>query len=181
MRIAIAQEIHDGIAQDLIALGYQIDLVLAQPETPSLVRHEMRTIRHNLSDLIVKVRNEILNLRKGFDFWVEIQRLADQISPLIHINTGDSVVEPQDQELLLLVVAELLRNATHHSGATQIHLTFTQDNNQTMVVISDNGSGGAIIAQDRYGLLGCVERVQSHGGKIDIETGVKGTTVAITL
>ena len=42
MRIAIAQEIHDGIAQDLSALGYQIDLVLAQPDTPSSVRHEMR-------------------------------------------------------------------------------------------------------------------------------------------
>ena len=55
MRIAIAQEIHDGIAQDLIALGYQIDLVLAQPHTPSSVRHEMSTIRHDLSDLIIKV------------------------------------------------------------------------------------------------------------------------------
>ena len=79
MRIAIAQEIHDGIAQDLIALGYQIDLVLAEPDTPSSVRHEMRSIRHNLSNLIVKVRNEILNLRKGSDFWGEIQNIADHI------------------------------------------------------------------------------------------------------
>lgn len=181
MRIAIAQEIHDGIAQDLIALGYQIDLVLAQPDTPSSIRHEMRTIRHNLSDLIVKVRNEILNLRKEIDFWVEIQRLADQISPIIQINSGDSVIDPQDQELLLHVIAELLRNAAQHSGATQIQLTFTESDNQTMVVISDNGSGGAIISKDRYGLLGCVERVQSHGAEMAIETGINGTTVSITL
>jgi signal transduction histidine kinase len=50
-----------------------------------------------------------------------------------------------------------------------------------MVVISDNGTGGAKISKDRYGLVGCFERVQSHGGKIDIETGAKGTIVSITL
>lgn len=181
MRIAIAQEIHDGIAQDLIALGYQIDLVLAQPDTPSSVRHEMRTIRHNLSDLIVKVRNEILNLRKGNDFWVAVQSTADHISPLITISTGECVIEDKDQEFLLHVIAELLRNAAHHSGATQIHLSFSQGDNQTMVVISDNGTGGAKFTKDRYGLVGCFERVQSHGGKIDIETGAKGTIVSITL
>ena len=181
MRIAIAQEIHDGIAQDLIALGYQIDLVLAQPDTPSSVRHEMRTIRHNLSDLIVKVRNEILNLRKDSYFWVEIQNTADHISPLITISAGKCEIEYKDQEFLLHVIAELLRNAAHHSGATQIHLSFSQGDNQIMVVISDNGSGGAKITKDRYGLVGCFERVQSHGAKIDIETGAKGTTVSITL
>ena len=181
MRIAIAQEIHDGIAQDLIALGYQIDLVLAQPDTPSSVRHEMRTIRHNLSDLIVKVRNEILNLRKGNDFWAAIQCTADHISPLITISTGECVIEDKDQEFLLHVITELLRNAAHHSGATQIQLSFSQGNNQTMVVISDNGSGGAKITQDRYGLVGCIERVQKHGAQIDIETGAKGTTVSIAL
>lgn len=181
MRITIAQEIHDGIAQDLIALGYQIDLVLAQPDTPSSVRHEMRTIRHNLSDLIMKVRNEILNLRKVSNFWVEIQSAADHISPLINISTGECVIEDKDQEFLLPVITELLRNAAHHSGATQIHLRCTQDDNQTMVVISDNGSGGAKITQDRYGLVGCVERVRNHGAKIVIETGAEGTTVSITL
>jgi signal transduction histidine kinase len=141
----------------------------------------MRTIRHNLSDLIVKVRNEILNLRKGNDFWVAVQSTADQISPLITISTGECAIEDTDQEFLLHVIAELLRNAAHHSGATQIHLSFSQGDNQTMVVISDNGTGGAKITKDRYGLVGCFERVQRHGGKIDIETGAKGTKVSITL
>jgi NarL family two-component system sensor histidine kinase LiaS len=181
VRIAIAQEIHDGIAQDLIALGYQIDLVLAQPHTPSSVRHEMRTIRHDLSDLIIKVRSEIFNLRKPSEFWLALQRVADQLSPIIEISTGDCAVDPQDEELLLQVIPELLRNSLHHSGATQIRISFTQEKNHLVVAISDNGSGGAKITSDRYGLLGCVERVQSHSATISIETGEKGTTVSITL
>jgi signal transduction histidine kinase len=181
VRIAIAQEIHDGIAQDLIALGYQIDLVLAQPHTPSSVRHEMRTIRHDLSDLIIKVRSEIFNLRKPSEFWLALQRVADQLSPIVEISSGDCAVNPQDEELLLQVIPELLRNALHHSGATQIHISFTQEKDHLVVAISDNGTGGAKITSDRYGLLGCVERVQSHGATISLESGEKGTTVSITL
>lgn len=155
--------------------------MLAQPDTPSSVRHEVRTIRHNLSDLIVKVRNEILNLRKDSDFWADIQRTADHISPLITISTGECVIEDKDQEFLLHVITELLRNAAHHSRATQIHLSFSNGDNHTMVSVADNGSGGAKITQGRYGLVGCVERVQKHGAQIDIETGAEGTTVSIAL
>jgi signal transduction histidine kinase len=181
VRIAIAQEIHDGIAQDLIALGYQIDLVLAQPDTPSSIRNEMRTIRHDLSDLIIKVRSEIFNLRKPSEFWLALQQIADQLSPIVEISTGNCAVDPKDQELLLQIIPELLRNSLHHSGATQIRISFSEVKNRLVVAISDNGSGGAKISSDRYGLLGCVERVQSHGATISIETGEKGTTVSITL
>jgi signal transduction histidine kinase len=162
-RIAIAQDIHDGIAQDLIALGYHLDLILAEPATPATVRHEVRTVRHDLSALIVKVRNEIFDLRSSGDFWIECD------------------LEPAERALLLQVIPELLRNAARHSGASQIHLSCTAQNNQTVVTIRDNGSGGAKVSQGRYGLLGCIERVESDGGFITIESGEKGTTVAITL
>jgi signal transduction histidine kinase len=180
-RIAIAQEIHDGIAQDLIALGYQIDCVIAEPDTPALIRHEMRTIRHDLTMLIVKVRNEILNLRKPQDFWSQIHLTAGAISPLITVTGEDNSLDQHEEELLAHVLPELLRNAAHHSGASQIQLSFTQENNRRVVTISDNGSGGAQVTENRYGLLGCIERVQSHGGTIAITSGVEGTTVTITL
>jgi NarL family two-component system sensor histidine kinase LiaS len=180
-RIAIAQEIHDGIAQDLIALGYQIDCVLAEPDTPALVRHEIRTIRHDLSTLIVKVRNEIFDLRKSHEFWKQIHLTAGEISPLITVSGDKSSLDPQDEGLLTQVLPELLRNAANHSGATEIDLSFVSKNNHCVVTISDNGSGGAKITENRYGLLGCVERVQSHGASLVIETGLRGTTITISL
>ena len=180
-RIAIAQDIHDGIAQDLIALGYHLDLILAEPATPATVRHEVRTVRHDLSTLIVKVRNEIFELRSSGDFWIEIDQIAASISPIIEIKSDECDLEPSVRTLLLQVIPELLRNAARHSGASQIHLSCTAQNNQTVVTIRDNGSGGAKVSQGRYGLLGCIERVESDGGFITIESGEKGTTVAITL
>ena len=180
-RIAIAQDIHDGIAQDLIALGYHLDLILAEPATPAMVRHEVRTVRHDLTALIVKVRNEIFDLRSSGDFWIEIDQIAASISPIIEITSDECDLEPAERTLLLQVIPELLRNAAHHSGASQIHLSCTAQNNQTVVTIRDNGSGGAEVSQGRYGLLGCIERVENYGGFITIESGEKGTTVAITL
>ena len=129
----------------------------------------------------MKVRNEIFNLRKQSNFWVEIELIADHISPIIEINADECAIEPHDEELLLHVLPELLCNAAQHSGATQIYLSFSQENNHCVVTIGDNGIGGAKITENRYGLLGCVERVQSHGALISIETGTKGTTVTITL
>ena len=180
-RIAIAQDIHDGIAQDLIALGYHLDLILAEPATPATVRHEVRTVRHDLSALIVKVRNEIFDLRSTGDFWIELDQIAASISPIIVTDRGGCKLNPEASALVLQVAPELLRNAARHSGASQIHLSFTAQNNQTVVTIQDNGSGGATVSQGRYGLLGCIERVESYGGFMTIESGEKGTTVAITL
>ena len=62
-RIKIAQELHDGIAQDLVGLSYSLDLLLAAPETPSVTRMELRTILFKVSALIESVRAEIFNLR----------------------------------------------------------------------------------------------------------------------
>ena len=59
----IARQIHDGIAQDLVALGYSLDLSLAAPELPITTRAELRTLRFEVTELIEKVRREILNLR----------------------------------------------------------------------------------------------------------------------
>lgn len=180
-RIAIAQEIHDGIAQDLIALGYHLDLILAQPATPSSVRHELRSVRHDLSALIVSVRNEIFDLRTSGDFWGELEKIASSISPIITIEAGRCDCDEAAQLLLLQVIPELLRNAVHHSGATQIELSFASENDRSVVTINDNGTGGAKVSDSRYGLLGCIERVESYGATMTIDSGEQGTAITITL
>ena len=61
----IARKIHDGIAQDLVALGYRVDQALGAPELPKTTRLELRNLRFGITDLIEKVRREILNLRSS--------------------------------------------------------------------------------------------------------------------
>jgi signal transduction histidine kinase len=180
-RVEIAQEIHDGIAQDLVALGYELDLVLAAPLTPAVIRNDVRTIRFRVSELIEKVRGEIYDLRSHAEFNTELRGIVSAISPTIEISGDELELTDVDRHLLLRVIPELLRNAHIHSGATQIHLQLLSAEDGVMVKVSDNGHGGAIPTSGRYGLLGSIERVKDHGASIEIDSRKDGTTITITL
>ena len=180
-RVEIAQEIHDGIAQDLVALGYELDLVLAAPLTPAVIRNDVRTIRFRVSELIEKVRGEIYDLRSHAEFNSSLREIARTISPSIAISIEEIELSDADRQLLLRVIPELLRNAHHHSGASQIHLQLLSGEDGVMVQVSDNGHGGAIPTSGRYGLLGSIERVKDHCASIEIDSRKEGTTITITL
>lgn len=180
-RVEIAQEIHDGIAQDLVALGFQLDFVLAAPLTPAVIRNEIRTIRFRVSELIEKARSEIYNLRSKEEFNGQLLSIVLAISPTIEITADDIDLTESDRHLLLRVIPELLRNAYTHSGASQIHLHLSSSKDGVMVKVSDNGRGGAAPTSGRYGILGCIERVESHGASINIDSREDGTTITITL
>ena len=180
-RVEIAQEIHDGIAQDLVALGYQLDLVLAAPLTPAVIRNDVRTIRFRVSELIEKVRDEIYDLRSQAKFHNQLLEVVTSISPAIEISGELQALSDDEEQLLIRVIPELLRNAHLHSGASQIQLTLNSGEDGVMVKISDNGHGGAKPTTGRYGILGCIERVENHGASIDIDSRKDGTTITITL
>ena len=180
-KVEIAQEIHDGIAQDLVALGYELDLVLAAPLTPAVIRNDVRTIRFRVSELIEKVRGEIYDLRSHAEFTSSLREIIHSISPSIAISIEEIELDDADRHLLLRVIPELLRNAHAHSGASQIHLQLLSGEDGVMVQVSDNGHGGANPTSGRYGLLGSIERVKDHCASIEIDSRKEGTTITITL
>jgi signal transduction histidine kinase len=82
-RVRLAQELHDGIAQDLVAFGYSIDLLLGAADTPINTRRDLRTLRFGITDLITKVRDEIFTLRNSapIDFLESLRTIADELFP----------------------------------------------------------------------------------------------------
>ena len=150
-RVRLAQELHDGIAQDLVGLGYSIDSLVGAPDTPIDIRAELRSLRFAVSDLVEKVRDEIFALRSSKEI------LSAQSDPNL------------DYELQK-IFAELLRNVQEHSQATSITMS-----------LHDNGVGGAGIKEGHYGLAGIGERVSGLDGVLDIESTQSGTQISITV
>lgn len=150
-RVRLAQELHDGIAQDLVGLGYSIDSLVGAPGTPNDIRAELRSLRFAMSDLVEKVRDEIFALRLNREI------LSAQN-------------EPSVQYELQKIFAELLRNVQEHSQATSITMS-----------LHDNGVGGAAIKEGRHGLTGIGERVRGLEGVLDIESSQLGTQISITV
>ena len=171
----IARQIHDGIAQDLVALGYSLDQSLATPELPASTRAELRTLRFAVTDLIEKVRREILNLRNISP------DLREQATTICGDRVGVfELATPLDQALNPIVI-ELLRNATEHSGATVINLRTHQDQTFTVIEVSDNGTGGFEMKADRFGLVGISEAVAELSGQIEFIDLAPGLLIRVSI
>jgi signal transduction histidine kinase len=106
-RVALAQELHDGIAQDLVVLGFSIDHAISNCHEADL-KNSLRQIRFTTTELIEKVRKQMHELRSS--------------EPLM-VPTGqvDTMFET------LRVVQEVLRNIDKHSGATYCDIQITDD------------------------------------------------------
>ena len=171
----IARQIHDGIAQDLVALGYSIDQSLGAPELPTSTRAELRTLRFEVSQLIEKVRREILNLRST------APDLGEQAIAICGDRLGKvELATPLGQSLDPIAV-ELLRNAAEHSGASVINLRSYIDQAHTVIEVSDNGIGGVEMKADRFGLVDITEAVAELAGKVEFINLTPGLMIRVSI
>ena len=171
----IARQIHDGSAQDLVALGYSLDQSLGAPELPASTRAELRTLRFAVTELIEKVRREILNLRNTNP------DLNEQAIAICGDRLGVfELATPLDQALNP-IVTELLRNATEHSGATVINLRTHKDQTFTVIEVSDNGTGGFEMKADRFGLVGISEAVAELSGQLEFIDLAPGLLIRVSI
>lgn len=183
-RLRVARELHDGIAQDLVGVGYSLDLLLADPSLSTNSRQELRRTRLSIDDLLAKVRREILNLRTStsLSFGREIERLARELEPpqKLTFSIEEIALDPDVTTQLLLITQEILRNAIAHSGATHIGISLYSVNNRTCLEVIDDGIGGAQVKVGHFGISGIIERVHEMNGSITIES-IDGTRVAILI
>ena len=101
-RVTLAQELHDGIAQDLIGLGFSIDAVIAVCADQAS-KEELRKIRFGISESIKKVRLDLHELRQP-------------------TTTIAESTEPQLRHQLERLFSEILHNVEEHSKATLLSI-----------------------------------------------------------
>jgi len=148
-RVALAQELHDGIAQDLVGLGFSIDSLISTSHD-QIAKESLRQLRFLVTELIDKVRLEIHQLRTATD--------------LI------SKTEEKDFSYeLLRVLSEILRNVDEHAHAS--HLSIQITDNGIGGAQSKEGSFGLTGIRERIASIGGDIRIDSdqQGTKISIE------------
>ena len=180
----LARDLHDGIAQDLVGLGYQLDLALAHEDLRSSARRELREARFRVDEIMTAVRNQIFQLRstagKSFNQRIE-NEIAILRSPVpINLRCEEIRPLPEIEEDLLYIAVELLRNSITHARATHIEVNLYPLNNRTCLEVRDDGVGGAQMRDGRFGLVGISERVAAHGGNFHI-THQHGTRTTVVM
>jgi signal transduction histidine kinase len=153
-RVVLAQELHDGIAQDLVGLGFSIDSLISTSHDQT-AKESLRQLRFSVTELIDKVRLDIHQLRSATDL----------------ISTTE---EKDFSYELLRVLSEILRNVDEHAHAS--HLSIQVTDNGIGGAQSKEGSFGLTGIRERIASIGGDIRIDSdqQGTKISIELPLEG-------
>ena len=184
-RIKIAQELHDGIAQELVALSYSLDLLLAAADTPAATRVELRNLIFSVSGMIARVREEIFNLRSDNSGSLESSLrtlLADSHSAVeLKLELENCKHSEVIEEQVLAISRELLRNSIKHSGASVIEITIEKSENGSTYSYRDNGKGIDPLTPSGYGTRGIKERCTSIESELTVTSNELGTNYFISI
>ena len=195
VRRRLAESIHDGPVQELIGL----DLILAAAEQAA-ARDDREHVRERLADAralaernVDALRDEILSLGPyGFEE-LTFAAAVEQCVPLWERRYGiriELAVDPLNLEndicgALFGVTQEAVANAGKHAGATRVVVTLRTVEGEVELRVSDDGhgfdDGDALSSTDpgHIGLASMRERAELIGGRLEIETGERGTKVVV--
>jgi len=193
----IARELHDSIAQTLIAILHKFDNYLEDKtrlpaeDTQSLqklredVRSALREVRqfsHNLRPAILDDLGLVTTLR-----WLVRQQKMQLIETDFRLIGSERQLSGDVELALFRIAQEALRNVARHSGATRAKVSLQFDATKVTLIVSDNGRGFHVPADfaelarlGKLGLLGIHERIQLLGGRVNIDSEVgKGTIIIV--
>jgi signal transduction histidine kinase len=193
-RQRLAREIHDGVAQELVMVGYGIDNALATlPESAEETAEELRTLRGEVTRVITELRLSLFELRSEVDRHgglaaaiAEYARTIGASAGLrVHLSLDESTARlPAATEAELLRIAqEAITNARKHAGAANLWVNCAVDPPYAQIEVSDDGHGISDQRPDgRYGLAIMKERAERIRGRLEISPRhPSGTTVAVVL
>ena len=193
-RQRLAGEIHDTVAQGLVAIVTQVEAALAAGPAESARLH---TIRGLARDSLTEARRSMAALRPGplaagelpdalrgaVARWSALTGVAADVTV-----TGEPRRLDPDTELTLLrAVQEGLANAGRHADAGRVGVTLSYVDDEVLLDVRDDGAGfeGAGFgpgANGGFGLAAMRQRVARLAGTVTVESAPgEGTALSVRL
>jgi len=152
LRLDLARRLHETLAQDLAAIGYQLDEIIGDANLGKTHRIALRKIRFSISQTTKSFRDQIYQLKL-----TSREQLVKQVVEILgEIELKADFTYPEFDQLveegLSQVILELARNTSRHSKATCFYLNFKEDEESIEFEIGDDGIGGVKPKDFRFGL-----------------------------
>jgi signal transduction histidine kinase len=191
-RVALAGELHDEVLPPLFKVhlmgqvlkedldaGRLLDLDSDLPELLAATAASQAAIRH----VVDQLRRSSLG-PEGLVGTIRLlsEHLQSSGAPPVDLFLED--LDGSDEALLVLyqVAREALTNAAKYSKARRITVRMWEEDHNGRLIVSDAGVGfetSNVDLRNHFGLQLMKERVESHGGKLVVESRLgDGTTVA---
>lgn len=184
-RHRLAREIHDGVAQQIVGLGYLVDEI-EMLSTESGIREVAATLRQEITRMVTDLRFSIYDLRHQ----VAEQHLSGALAEYVREISGQSDLRahvsfeeqggplPRRTETeVMRVVQEAIANVRRHARANNVWVTLFTDGDDIHLTVADDGVGSAKPRGRHYGLQTMRERAEKIGAILTVEDRVGGGTV----
>jgi signal transduction histidine kinase len=186
-RRRIARELHDTLAQGLVGVSYQLDILRTTSDCNK--GQQLAGRAHDMTrKCLVETRRSLLDLRpevlERTDLATAVQAMAAEESELsgtaVKASIG-GIVRRLDRRVelhVLRVAQEALANSMRHSGATTVAIRLSFGAEMLELSIADDGTGGILHDSGplRLGILGIEERVNEIGARLSVISRPEGGT-----
>ena len=195
-RSAIANELHDSLAQSLASLKMQVrvlDDTLRQDNEVAIWK-EMENIQAGLDEANIELRELITYFRlpvdgngvvSAIEKAVSRFRLTSSIEAVLQNHWPEVNLPVEYERQVLRIVQEGLANVRKHSGADMVRILLNQAHDARRVLIEDDGIGMSLTPSEidnHFGLSIMQERAGSIGATLQLESEPgDGTRIILTL
>ena len=180
-RLELARRLHDGPAQQLVALGLALDELVADPLISKETRTALRTLRLQVIETSKSLRSEIYTLRRLTFVDVKAEVVARLQSIVSEIALPREILRPEIEDALSRSLIEIVRNCQKHSKANRFEIKSHKYKKSLKVLASDDGTGRIRNKQRSFGLKSITEPIIEIGGTVTLNTDSNGSTYQIEI
>lgn len=189
-RLALSRDLHDSISQHLFSLAMGTnDLAALIRRNPNKAAVQAEQLSHmaaraqdDLREVLSQLRSET---RAG-------QGLLESLSDFVALWSKrygiPANLQMQHHDMLPIVIEnvlyrvcqEALNNIARHAEAKHVNILLKLDASRVCLQISDDGKGFDVAADNSgFGVLGMRERVRAIGGRLELSSSSRGTTLKV--
>lgn len=195
-RTRIARDIHDNLAQEMLGISVQLEVVArTMPPGADVAKGHLDRVRMLVRHGIAEARRYVWDLRsQALDHADLPTALTDTARRLTASVPVEAQVEvsgvfrplPRSvEENLLRIAQEAINNAVTHSHSDHVVVKLTFDINQVQLSVRDDGRGFDPSAGEKnghFGLVGMHERAERIGGILKIvSSDAAGTEILVNV
>ncbi|WP_018658329.1 sensor histidine kinase [Actinomadura flavalba] len=178
----IERDLHDGAQARLVALSMNIglaeEMIGRDPQMAARLLAEARsasgTALTELRDLVRGIHPPVL-AERGLDGGVRALAMALPVPVDVVVDLPGRAAAPVESAAYF-AVAEMLANVVKHSGAARAWVQVEHDGRRLLVIVGDDGRGGADPAAGS-GMSGIERRLAAFDGTMAVTSPPGGPTV----
>jgi two-component system NarL family sensor kinase len=185
----MAENLHDGPLQNLLAARLELDEVRERHPDPALdlVYTALQETAAGLRSTVTALHPQVLAQLGLTPAVQELLRQFESRSNVVVDAELEDVGKPESQSLMYRAARELLANIHKHARATVVTVRLRRRNGRVVLTVADDGTGfdpariDQSVAEGHIGLGSLLVRFDATGGAIDIESKIgRGTLVTVT-